>query len=411
MKKTPVKGTRDYLPKEAALRAFMQQKILETYSNAGFNQVVTPILEDLQNLQGSEGGDNLNLLFKIMKRGEKLDSALAAKEYGDLADLGLRYDLTLPLTRYFAANKEKLVLPAKCIQIGNAYRAENPQKGRYREFMQCDIDTIGLSSYWAEVELILTTGAALRALDITGFKIKVNDRRILTQLFLAFGFDESAVPGLCIVFDKMDKIGPDGVEKELAEKGFAEGPSAKLIEYIRRGDFSMEECINRAGESEAMDNIKAIINAANNLAAGAFESVFDISLVRGQGYYTGAVFEIESLEYSGSLGGGGRYDTLIGKFIGENVPAVGFSIGFERIFDILMKKNAQLPGQKKRVAVMFETGYEQAYSLASTLREEYDVSIFERPKKLKAFLEKLEQEGYSGFTTGEDGGKVNFFKG
>lgn len=409
MRMSTVKGTRDYLPGEAELRDFMQRRILETYRNSGFNQIITPVLEDIENLENSDGGDNLSLIFKVLKRGKKLGAAIESGRFDSLSDIGLRYDLTLPLSRYFANNNARLVLPLKCIQIGNAYRAENPQKGRYREFTQCDIDIVGVDSYWAEVELILTTATALMSVGLSDFRVRINDRRILSQLFLALGFSEGQVPGLCVIFDKVDKIGAAGIEKELAEKGFAPVACSELMRYIERGDFSLNEVVRLVGTSEYSENIENIVRAVGGLSAGRYRCEFDISLVRGQGYYTGAVFEIESLAYSGSLAGGGRYDNLIGKFMNAKVPAVGFSIGFERIFDLLTEQNYEIPNGKRKIAVFFAGDYLAAYEAAGNLRQEYDVSIFEKPRKLGKFLNKLEDEGYAGFCDAEQSAEITMF--
>ena len=410
MKINTVKGTRDYLPREAELRDFMQRQILQTYRNAGFSQIITPVLEDISNLNNSEGGDNLSLMFKVLKRGDKLNAAITKQQYDSLSDIGLRYDLTLPLSRYYANNKSKLTFPMKCIQIGNAYRAERPQRGRYREFIQCDIDIVGLDSYWAEVELIATTATALMNVGIGDFRVRINDRRILRQLFLKFGFPEAQVPALCIVFDKMDKIGISGIERELSEKGFDTIACSCLLDYLRNDDFSMEECVRIIGVSEHTHNIENMIRAVNEISDSQYRCEFDISLVRGQGYYTGAVFEIESLAYSGSLAGGGRYDNLIGKFINESVPAVGFSIGFERIFDLLLEQRFMIPGDKKKIALLFENDYCSAFQSACILRNAYDVSIFEKPQKLGKFLDKLQNDGYSGFCIAGQSPEITMFE-
>ena len=409
MKTTTVKGTRDFLPKEAELRGFMQSRILETYRNAGFNQIITPVIEDIDNLNNSDGGDNLSLMFKILKRGDKLNAAIENNRFDSLSDIGLRYDLTLPLSRYYANNRANLIFPMKCIQIGNAYRAENPQKGRYREFTQCDIDILGISSYWAEAELIVTTSAALLNIGINDFRVRINDRRILKDLFINFDFSEEQIPALCVIFDKMDKIGASGVEHEINQKAFDEKACSRLVEYINQNDFSLEKYINLVGKSDATDNIESIINTVNQLSGGEYRCDFDISLVRGQGYYTGAVFEIESLEYSSSVAGGGRYDDLIGKFINEKIPAVGFSIGFERIFDILTGKNFEIPGNKQKIAVIFEEDYASAYKTACELKDDYLVSIFEKPKKLGKFLDKLQSDAYCGFCYAGEIVEINLF--
>lgn len=409
MKTNTVKGTRDYLPKESELRDFMQRQILQTYRNSGFCQVITPVLEDIDNLNNSDGGDNLNLMFKVLKRGDKLNDALSKQQFDFLSDIGLRYDLTLPLSRYFANNKSKLLFPMKCIQIGNAYRAENPQRGRYREFIQCDIDIVGIKSYWAEVELITTTATALMNIGIRDFRVRINNRMLLNQLFMMFGFSESQVPSLCIIFDKMDKIGISGIERELSVKTFDNTACSCLIEYLKNDNYSMSECIRIIGKSEYTQNIEDIIQAVNQISNGQYSCEFDISLVRGQGYYTGAVFEVESLAYSGSLAGGGRYDNLIGKFINETIPAVGFSIGFERIFDLLSEEKFIITDSKNKVAIFFENDYGAAYQSACELRREYDVSIFERPQKLGKFLDRLQNEGYIGFSIAGQSSDITVF--
>ena len=333
MKITSVKGTNDYLPNEVEIRDYLQNEILKVYVENGFEHITTPVIEDIENLDKSDGGDNLNLIFKILKRGDKLKKAMDSGDTNKLCDMGLRYDLTLPLSRYYANNREQLVLPAKCIQIDMVYRAERPQKGRLREFVQCDIDIIGSSSISSEIELIHTTAKALLSLDIKDFTVKINDRRILRALLKGVGFEESQLDSVCITFDKMDKIGAEGVIGELTDKGFDGGAIAKFGEVIAT-PLAVESVKDVCGE-ESAESIETIINAVEKLSDGAYKIKFDISLVRGQGYYTGTVFEIVSDKFKGSIAGGGRYDNLIGKFTGENIPAVGFSIGFERIFSLL----------------------------------------------------------------------------
>ena len=396
MKKTTVKGTNDYLPEEARLRDYLQQTILKTYTDAGFERIMTPAVEDIENLDKSDGGENLNLIFKILKRGDKLEKAIASGDEKNLSDMGLRYDLTLPLSRYFANNREKLLLPAKCIQIDRVYRAERPQKGRLREFMQCDIDIIGSSSPSCEVELIHTTAKALLALGMSGFTVRVNDRRILRALLSNMGFSEDSLDSVCITFDKLDKIGLDGVTSELTDKGFDKGAIERFAEM-----FATPVTLSRITEmcgADLTSDAEFIINASKELAGDSYGVEFDISLVRGQGYYTGAVFEIVSDKFRGSVAGGGRYDNLIGKFTGENVPAVGFSIGFERIFAILSEEENPLPQAKKRIALLFDKDeVVKAIKAAESLREMYDVTLAEKPKKLSKYLDRLAEKGYFGF--------------
>ncbi len=409
MKITTVKGTNDYLPEEAKLRDYLQTVILNTYTDAGFERIMTPAVEDIENLDKSDGGDNLNLIFKILKRGDKLDKAMQSGSAENLCDMGLRYDLTLPLSRYYANNRENLVLPAKCIQIDKVYRAERPQKGRLREFVQCDIDIIGSSSISSETELIHTTAKALLALGIKDFTVKINDRRILRMLLENVGFLEEQLDSVCITFDKLDKIGAEGVIEELLEKDFDKMAVARFSEVIAKPlkiDAVKEIC-----SVEATADIETIINAVSQLSQGAYDIKFDISLVRGQGYYTGTVFEIVSDRFKGSIAGGGRYDNLIGKFTGENIPAVGFSIGFERIFALLTEAGYKIPDSKKKIALLHDKEQiTKAICEAERLRGEYDVVIFEKPKKLSKFLDKIQQKGYFGFCFLDDSAQIRELK-
>ena len=396
MKITTVKGTNDYLPEEVRLRDYLQTQILNTYIDAGFERIMTPAVEDIENLDKSDGGDNLNLIFKILKRGDKLTKAMNSGDTNNLCDMGLRYDLTLPLSRYYANNREKLVLPAKCIQIDKVYRAERPQKGRLREFVQCDIDIIGSSSISSEIELIHTTAKALLSLDIKDFTVKINDRRILRALLSNVGFEENQLDSVCITFDKLDKIGAEGVVGELTDKGFGADAIAKFGEIISK-PLTLESVKAVCGE-EAAESVETIIKSVEELAEGVYGIKFDISLVRGQGYYTGTVFEIVSNKFKGSIAGGGRYDNLIGKFTGENIPAVGFSIGFERIFALLTEAGYTIPDTKKKIALLHDKAdIIKAIKTAEEMRGEYDVVIYEKPKKLSKFLDKIQSKGYYGF--------------
>ena len=398
-----LKGTNDYLPEEAALREYIEQTILECYRENGFRRIMTPAIEDIENLDKSDGGDNLNLIFKIMKRGEKLTRAL---ESGDnLCDMGLRYDLTLPLTRYFSANRAKLELPFKCIQLDKVYRAEQPQKGRLREFVQCDIDVIGDSNPNCETELITVTAKALERLDIGTFTVKINDRKVLNALLSKCGFADDQLASVCISFDKLDKIGAEGVIEELKAKEFDPAAIAEFEAVLAKLPLSIGDVSGIIGD-ELTCGLKSIIDNAQALSDGGYNVEFDISLVRGQGYYTGTVFEIKSDKFRGSVAGGGRYDNLIGKFIGENVAACGFSIGFERIFGILTDMN-RAASQRKKIGYVYECEFAEAYKAAEALRGEYDVSLFRRPKKMKGFLDRLEASGFAGFTTG---GEIEFFQ-
>ena len=396
MKITPVKGTADYLPNEVLIRDYLQNSILETYRSCGFERISTPIIEDIENLDKSDGGENLNLIFKIMKRGEKLDEALATGNEKEIADMGLRYDLTLPLTRYYANNRAKLQNPFKVIQIDRVYRAERPQKGRMREFYQCDIDIIGSDSWTAEVELITTTAKALHNIGFTRFGIRINDRRLLKAIIMGAGFAENECDSVCISLDKLDKIGFDGVKAELIEKGFDSANVGKLIDSIGTTPFTLDDAEKLCGKLDCIDNLRKIMDAANSLADG-FEVTYDMTLVRGQGYYTGTVFEISSPDFKGAIGGGGRYDNLIGKFLGESIPAVGFSIGFERLCAILLEQKYKIPTQKKKFAVIYnDDNFIDALKYADTLREKYDVALYQSVKKLGKLFAKLEESGFCG---------------
>ena len=403
MKTTPVKGTNDYLPREAALRDFLQQTILDVYIENGFEHIITPAIEDAENLSKSEGGENLNLIFNILKRGDKLDKVIDAgvthEKEKDLYDLGLRYDLTLPLSRYYANNQNTLLLPMKCIQIDKVYRAERPQKGRLREFIQCDIDIIGSESSDSEVELILTTAKALSAIGLRNFKIKINDRRLLHAVLADVGFKSEDMDSVCISFDKMDKVGVDGVCEELLGKGFNQDTVAGFKDLLSGEEINLAYLKSKLSDTSAVDSLENIIKTVEEVSEGKVEVVFDISLVRGQGYYTGTVFEVVSSDFSGSVGGGGRYDKLIGKFIGKDVPAVGFSIGFERIFSILTEGGLDIADDKRRIALIYdELDFVKALKEADKLRAEgLIVSLYQKPKKLGKFIDRLEENGFKGF--------------
>lgn len=406
MKKTPVKGTNDYMPRETAIRDFLQSRILAVYQNNGFQRIMTPAIEDVENLDKSDGGENLNLIFKIMKRGEKLDRALAEGKHDDLADMGLRYDLTLPLSRYYANNQSKLMKPFKVIQIDKVYRAERPQKGRLREFVQCDIDILGSSAVESEIELILTTAEALNAIGLKDFRVKINDRRILRALLVSLGFAEADLDSVCMSFDKLDKVGADGVAAELTTKEQPEAAIAALKTLLEEGPLTLETIASRMDVSEPVDRLKTIMDTVTRLSDGACEVVFDLSLVRGQGYYTGTVFEIESSRFRGALAGGGRYDDLIGKFSGQEVPAVGFSIGFERIFALLSENEELVDLGRSQAVILYEKGdFEAAWAYSKGLRADHDILLYEKPKKTGKLLNQLKEHGYSSFMIyGQDEG-------
>lgn len=397
MKISTVKGTNDYLPREAALRDYLMDEILRTYQSCGFQRIMTPVIEDIENLDKSEGGENLNLIFKVLKRGDKLEKALEAKDEKELCDMGLRYDLTLPLSRYYANNRDKLLSPFKCIQIDRVYRAERPQKGRLREFYQCDIDIIGTTSLTAEVELITTTAQALKNIGVGDFKVKINNRKLLKAILLKAGFQTEELDSVCISIDKLDKVGLDGVKEELSAKEFQAESIEKLSGILATKPFTLEQAEKLCPEEESVKEIRFILDSVKALNS-EFNIEYDITLIRGQGYYTGTVFEVESTKFRGAIAGGGRYDNLIGKFLNESVPAVGFSIGFERIFGILTDVGFQIPDRKKQIAVLYEEkDFLGAMEYANGLRKTYNAAMYVKPKKTGKFIDRLQEQGCDGF--------------
>lgn len=411
MKINSVKGTNDYLPSQTKLRDYVQRQILKTYESCGFERITTPIIEDMENLSKSEGGENLGLMFKILKRGDKLEEALQSGNVNELSDLGLRYDLTLPLSRFYANNRANLQSPFKVIQIDRSFRAERPQRGRLREFIQCDIDILGSTSVNCEVELIDTTAKALQSVNINNFKIRINDRRILKNLILSAGFEEKDYESVCISFDKLDKIGSEGVKKELLEKGFSEAATEKFVSMMDIKPFTLDDARKFCSDSEAIDSVAGIIDKIQKLNGGKYEIEYDCSLVRGQGYYTGTIFEIQSLEFGGSVGGGGRYDNMVGKFLGEDVPAVGFSIGFERIVCILNDNGFKIPDSKKKLAIIYPADMVvEAIQTADTYREEYDVTLVEKIKKVGKLFGKLQDAGFYGCRILDESESIKVFE-
>ena len=396
MKINPLKGMKDYLPDEMRMRDYVQGKILETYRASGFERISTPMLEDMENLDKSEGGDNLNLIFKVLKRGEKLNAALAAGDEKELSDIGLRYDLTLPLSRYYAANRASLPTPFKVIQTDRVFRAERPQKGRMREFVQCDIDILGDESINAEIELIDVTARALLAIGFDDFTVNVNDRRMLRSMLTAMGFAPETLDSVCITFDKMDKIGADGVKAELTEKEYPSSAIDALDAYLRGGDFSIQRVAEMLEDQTLPNNLMNVINTVEALAEGKYRIAYAPSLVRGQGYYTGMVFEVTCAAFPGAVAGGGRYDGLIGKFLGQQVPAVGFSIGFERICGLLMEAGYQVPtAQKLALLYRNDVSFADVLKKAAALRGQYAVTALPQQKKLGKQLGNLEAAGYA----------------
>ncbi|MBD9267486.1 MAG: histidine--tRNA ligase, partial [[Ruminococcus] torques] len=344
LKKKPVTGMKDMMPAEMEVRDYVIGLIKETYKTFGFSSMETPCVEHIENLCSKQGGDNEKLIFKILKRGEKLKLD-TAKEEADLVDGGLRYDLTVPLSRYYANHANELPSPFKALQMGNVWRADRPQRGRFRQFMQCDIDILGEPSNLAEIELILATTALLGKLDFKNFTIRINDRRFLKAMAAYSGFKEEDYDSVFITLDKMDKIGLDGVAEELAKEGYAKESIDKYLGLFRGveeagngidGICYIAKTLEGFLEEDVEKNLLEIINSVNAAKQADFKLVFDPTLVRGMSYYTGTIFEIAMPELGAACGGGGRYDKMVGKFTGQDVPACGFSIGFERIVLLLM---------------------------------------------------------------------------
>ena len=408
MKKKPVTGMKDILPKEMAIRDYCIGLIKETYRTFGFCSVETPCVEHIENLNSKQGGENEKLIFKILKRGEKLKLE-EAKEELDLVDGGLRYDLTVPLSRYYSNNANELPSPFKALQMGNVWRADRPQRGRYRQFMQCDIDILGEPTILAEIELILATTTLLGRLDFKKFTIRINDRRILKAMAAYSGFPETDYDTVFIILDKMDKIGLDGVREELLKEGYAEASVDKYLELFEKvtadttGVQYLQETLGDFLPAEVAENLKTIIASVESTKSAEFKMAFDPTLVRGMSYYTGPIFEISMDEFGGSVGGGGRYDEMIGKFTGQATPACGFSIGFERIVMLLLERGFQIPGAGKKTAYLLEKNMPEDKLLqildeAKQARADGSVVNIAIMKKNKKFQkEQMQAEGYEEF--------------
>ena len=405
MKIQPVKGTCDYLPRQQELRDYLESAILRVYRSAGYERISTPALEDAENIDKSDGGDNLNLIFKVLKRGEKLDAAFDAGDKAGLSDMGLRYDLTLPLSRYFACHQDKLFLPAKCIQIGRVWRAERPQKGRNREFVQCDIDILGSSSTACEVDLICTTARALTEIGMDKFEIHISDRELLAGVLATVGVPEEMRNTVSVSLDKLDKIGLEGVSAELTEKGLDPAVIDRLSRLMGEGEVTLEKAEEYLTDRTPAERLRSIMEQVSAITHGSVKLVFDLTLIRGQGYYTGPVFEVRSSEFRGAIAGGGRYDHLIGKFIGRDVPAVGFSIGFERIFAILSERGFTPPTERKRIALLFYPDQlTAAAKAAEELRASADVTLIEKTGKVGKLIAKCEAYGFDALAEMTDAG-------
>lgn len=406
LSKKPVTGMKDILPEEMVIRDYVIGVIKETYGKFGFTSIETPCVENIENLTNKQGGENEKLIFKILKRGEKLKLETAQSEQ-DLVDGGLRYDLTVPLVRYYSNHANELPSPFKALQMGNVWRADRPQRGRYRQFMQCDIDILGESSNLAEIELILATTTTLGRLGFKNFQIRINERRILKAMAAYSGFPEESYDSVFITLDKMDKIGLDGVKEELLENGFTEVAVERYLslfknmEEAENGLQYLADTLGEFLEEGVKQSLSEIIDSVTATKEAEFEMVFDPTLVRGMSYYTGTIFEIAMPEFGGSCGGGGRYDKMVGKFTGNDVPACGFSIGFERIILLLMESGFKVPGAPEKCAYLLEKGLPsdrlcEVIAKAQEERKNGKQILVVRMNKNKKFQkEQLAKDGYT----------------
>lgn len=408
LNKKPVTGMKDILPAEMQLRDYCISVIKETYGKFGFTSIETPCVETIGNLSSKQGGENEKLIFKILKRGEKLNLE-EAKEEADLVDGGLRYDLTVPLVRFYSNHANELPSPFKALQIGNVWRADRPQRGRYRQFMQCDIDILGEPSNLAEIELILATTTTLGKLGFKDFVIRINERRILKAMAAYSGFAEDDYDTVFIILDKMDKIGEEGVVNELVKSGFSQESAEKymaLFKELEETGGSVEWLADKLKdylEPDVAKSLSEIIASVRATKSSDFEITFDPTLVRGMSYYTGTIFEISIPQFGGSCGGGGRYDKMVGRFTGNDVPACGFSIGFERIILLMMENGFQIPDQPKKTAYLIEKGVSgdrlcEVIAQAQEARKDGSQVLVARMNKNKKFQkEQLTKEGYTDF--------------
>lgn len=409
LKKKPVTGMRDILPVEMQVRDYVTNQIKETYRSFGFTQIETPCVEHIENLTSKQGGDNEKLIFKILKRGEKLNLETAQAE-ADLVDGGLRYDLTLPLSRYYSNNAAQLPSPFKALQMGSVWRADRPQKGRFRQFVQCDIDILGDPTNLAEIELILATTTALgKICPDNAFTVRINDREILKGMALHCGFAEDTMDQVFITLDKMDKIGLDGVEKELLEAGHAKESVDKYTRLLgEMGDDA--QAVRALGDvladvlpKKVTENLASIMETVTDVAETEFKLAFDPTLVRGMSYYTGTIFEVSMEGFGGSVAGGGRYDKMIGKFTGTDTPACGFSIGFERIVTILMDQGGKVQNEAVKKAYLIEKNMDSARmgeimkQAMSERKAGVQVLVAQMNKNKKFQKEQLGKEGYTEF--------------
>ncbi len=412
LKKKPVTGMKDILPGEMALRQYVLSEIRRTYREFGFTEIETPVVEHIENLLSKQGGDNEKLIFKVMKRGDKLESAVASGDADALADSGLRYDLTLPLSRFYSQNQASLPTPFKALQIGPVFRADRPQKGRFREFYQTDIDIFGDATNLSEIELILAISTLLNRIGFGekyNFRIVINDREILRGMQQYAGFPEADFDKVCITLDKADKIGNEGVKAELLSLGYEENVIDRYQALLGETGIHAADIRALGGKlkdvmpARVSENLAEIVEAVERVSAVKTTVEFDPTLVRGMGYYTGPIFEIRAEGFSGSVGGGGRYDHMVGRFTGQDTPAVGFSIGFERIITIMMDAEEKAPEAGEKLAFLLDKNLSaektgEAIAEAMALRQQGTTVLVSRMNKNKKFQkEQLTAEGYTSF--------------
>ncbi|MBM6685104.1 histidine--tRNA ligase [Faecalicatena contorta] len=405
LKKKPVTGMKDILPREMEIRDYVIQMIKDTYKTYGFMSMETPCVEHIENLCSKQGGDNEKLIFKILKRGEKL-KIKEAQEESDVVDGGLRYDLTVPLARYYSNHVSELPSPFKALQIGNVWRADRPQKGRFRQFVQCDIDILGEAGNLAEIELILATTAMLGKMGFENFTVCINDRNILKAMAAYSGFAEEDYDEVFIILDKMDKIGPEAVGRELMELGYTKENVDTYLGLFDQtpqdvsGIRFLKEKLGDYLSDETAESMEMIMSSVETAKEAEFKIRFTPTMVRGQSYYTGTIFEVVMDDFGGSVAGGGRYDKMIGKFTGQDTPACGFSIGFERIVMLLLENGYQVPSKGEKKAYLMEKnmpkeGVLKVLSLAREDRKAGKQVLVANMKKNKKFQkEQLTQEGY-----------------
>ncbi len=410
---SPVRGTVDYLPTETEVRSYAEKIILETYRQNGFLQIKTPILESLELLTNGDEGDNQKLMFKTIKRGDKLDLSKSNLCEKDIVEEGLRYDLTVPLVRFFANNKEKLTLPFKSIQIDEAFRAERPQKGRMRQFTQCDVDILGDSSPLCEIELMLVYMQTFKKLGFNNLTIKINDRRALNQLIVGSGLKSEDVTAVCVTLDKFDKIGIEGVKAELLENDYDKTCVETLLNRfaLLKASKNNEESfkmLSKVGiSSEVVDSLKTIIETAEKFKLEGFNIVYDATIIRGQGYYTGTVFEVYDEAFGRAIGGGGRYDKMVEKFIGTSVPAVGCSIGLSVVVMLMIERNYLVPSNK--LALVYDKNASFDEIVAAKLEfigKGFEVATFAFPKNFNNFAERIKANNYKKLVKLSDKTKV-----